>query len=55
VSDPRVVDAYLGASDAVIGRSGSAIAEALVVAGVRSKDPDEDAQRTQPRKRTRKG
>jgi ABC-type branched-subunit amino acid transport system ATPase component/MFS family permease len=34
VADPRVVQAYLGASEAVIGRSGSALAEALVRAGI---------------------
>jgi ABC-type branched-subunit amino acid transport system ATPase component/MFS family permease len=34
VADPRVVQAYLGASEAAIGRSGHGLAEALLVAGV---------------------
>jgi branched-chain amino acid transport system ATP-binding protein len=34
VENPIVVQAYLGASEAVIGRSGSALAEALVAAGI---------------------
>jgi ABC-type branched-subunit amino acid transport system ATPase component/predicted MFS family arabinose efflux permease len=54
IADERVVQAYLGASDAVISRSGSALAEALVVAGVagRSATPSQSPSK-QPQKRTR--
>jgi branched-chain amino acid transport system ATP-binding protein len=39
VADDRVVRAYLGASDAVIARSGTALADALAQAGIAAVPP----------------